>query len=288
MRVADQDKVTYLVDLSNMAYRNLYGMKLNTTEGSPSGHIFGTIRSLIKMRTNPYKYSLVFALDYKPTRKIGLDPTYKANRKRDEEQFNPVPDIQKLVKYISCRCIWSPGEEADDVICSYIHKNPNENIIVVSSDADLYQLIERGRVRQLNPMDGRIISSEELMDKFGLSSFDKVPLWKSIFGDSGDNVKPPIPRLRKKELVPYIEQSDGTIDGFWRQVLGSGDDKLVVKFSPEEVRKRAELNFDLVKLKGDIQYQEKMYFGNRSWLTVFLRKFDCISLINGEMGRLFV
>lgn len=284
-----QDKTTYLIDLSNMAYRNMYGVRLKTKTGMPSGHVFGTIRNLLALRKNTHDYELVFALDSKPRRKLELDPTYKANRARADGEFNPTPDIRKMVRYLKCTCIYNEDEEADDVIASYISKNQSESITIVSSDADLYQLIDRERgVRQYNPLDNAFITSDDLHRKFGLDQFIKVALWKALFGDSGDNVKPPIPRLKKADLIPAIGECDGTVDGFMQEVDGLFGASAMRIRDDQQFRAKLQKNLDLVELKRDLEYVVEEHSGNANFLNCFLRKFECESLINADLERILV
>jgi len=283
------DKTTYLIDLSNMAYRNMFGTRLKTKMGVPSGHVFGTVRNLLALKKTPNDCDIVFALDCKPQRKLELDPTYKANRARADGEYNPVPDIRKLVRYVRCKCVYNEQEEADDVIASYIANHVGTPITVVSSDADLYQLIDRDNgVRQYNPLDNSYITTDDLYRKFGLDQFKKVALWKALFGDSGDNVKPPIPRLKKADLIPAISECDGTVEGFMQKVDGLfGASAMKIR---DDVQFRAKLqkNLELVGLKRDLDYVVEDHSGNPNFLSCFLRKFECESLINRELERILL
>lgn len=280
------NKLTKLVfDLSNIAYRSLYAMSLKTSKDTPSGHVFACVNTLKSLRNKYPLAEFVFVLDSKPIRKMKLYPEYKLNRKKAE--FNPTKDIHKLVRLTSCSVVWCDGEEADDIIASYCEANSDSNLVIVSSDSDLYQLINKDTgVRQLNPATGEYITSDDLYKKFGLTRFDRVNLWKAIFGDSGDNVKPPIPRLIKKDLISVINSCDGTIDGFFSRVNTQIQDRTYNKITAIESLDPFKLNYEIVTLDKNVNYSEKKYFGNLLWLCQMLKQFECNSLINGELRRL--
>lgn len=275
----------FLIDLSNLAYRGLYSTKLTTSNGLVSSHIFTSI-NIIKslVRRDPHA-ELVFALDCKPVRKLKLYPEYKANRIKDKEKFNPIPDVERLVRLLRCTCVWCEGEEADDVIASYCDWNSEKSITIVSSDSDLSQLIGSG-VRQLDPSKKEYINRDRVFDKFGIDDYRKITLWKTIFGDSGDNIKPPIPRLKKSSIIPIIEASDGTVDGFLEEVRYS-EDKVANKImSCGDFKERAQLNYDLVSLRRNVDFLSKRYRGNLLWLCHMLSQFECNSLVNRELKEL--
>lgn len=151
----------------------------------------------------------------------------------------------------------------------------------------MYQLLSR-RVKQLNPATGEYITSDDLYKKFKLTKFNRVNLWKAIFGDSGDNVKPPIARMIKTDLIDVIESCDGTVDGFIAELNGSNiPARARKKFdkNPEFIE-ALKLNYEIVTLCDDVDYLQKRYCGNLLWLCQMLREFECGSLIGHELRRL--
>ena len=280
------NKKIWLLDLSNIAYRSLYGTKLKTKAGNPSGHVYGFVNTM--KRINTLEYELVFALDEKPERKLRINPQYKANRHKKD--FNPVPDVRRMARLLNGTSIWCKGEEADDVIASFVENNRNREITIVSSDADLFQLINRqNKTRQFNPGSSQFIDSEDLFKKYRLTKFDRVALWKALFGDSGDNVKPPLARLRKNDLIEAIERCNGTPGGFMRELELSGIAEKTftkIKTATPFFEAGLRMNYGLVSLKRDVDYMQKKHNGNLLWLCELLRRFECNSLINEDLRRI--
>ena len=276
---------TMVVDTSNLAYRFMFANGFKKTDGEPTGHILGFLNWYIKTYSDLHQFkdsgwvgNLVFALDRRPTRKLDLYPEYKANRKK-RDTYNPVPDIERLLRYMGCTTIHCDGEEADDVMASYVACSDSTNIVVVSSDKDMYQLVERGRVRQQATVGGFVgyVSHDDLYDAYGLHRFQDVPLWKAVFGDSGDNIKPVVPRLRKKVVTPIINGSHGTIQSFYEHMFREDiPDDIRKKLTTDECRKKLEMNMEIIKLKTDVNHTVTRYKLLKGFLMAYLNKKECV------------
>tara|TARA_R110000824_G_scaffold60853_14_gene162432 strand:+ start:8727 stop:9692 length:966 start_codon:yes stop_codon:yes gene_type:complete len=105
--------------------------------------------------------------------------------------------------------IYVRGCEADDVIgylTKYSHKE--DDIIVVSSDKDLYQLVD-DRVIQWSPGQKKIIDKSFVSKKFGVSVENFVTA-RCFIGDSSDNI-PGVKGAGFKTLskwFPDLQQDD--------------------------------------------------------------------------------
>lgn len=271
-----------IVDLSNLAYISYYGHKDLIANGNPSGHIFGFCAKIFRfaMKADNYNLGLVFALDGYPKRKMEIKKDYKG--KREEKTFNPKPDVCDLVSYFKCSTLFNKEEEADDLIATFCHKNQRagRTIDILSTDHDLYQLLGKIGVRQYNPIKRRYVRKEDLESKYGLKDWEKVPLWKSIFGDPSDNIPPALMRVPKKRFIPFINECDGTVDGFYERLIGeSFTEKTNEKISNEDNKNKVKENFDIIKLRENIEYNETTCRGNKRFLDVFLKRYHCFSLL---------
>ena len=105
----------WLIDFSNLTYISYFGWLSN----HKSPHIYGVLYKLLQLvdKSPNVKTAFVFAFDGKPKRKLEIYPEYKANRPPME--FNPLPDIKKMVKYFNCSVIYNSTEEADDTLASF-------------------------------------------------------------------------------------------------------------------------------------------------------------------------
>ena len=80
------------------------------------------------------------------------------------------------------------GYEADDLIATYARKAREEGdeVVVVSADKDLMQLIRDG-VEFYDSMKDKFFTPEDVKEKFGVYP-DKVVDVQALAGDATDNV----------------------------------------------------------------------------------------------------
>lgn len=270
----------FAVDFSNLAciahfgYKEMRGAIMK--DGTRRSHIYGFMEKFFSI-LKPYygkKVGLVFALDNKPKRKYGLYPEYKA--KRTELEFNPIPDISKMIRYFKCSIIQCEHEEADDVLASFCEDNINREtmIDVLTTDKDIWQLGWQRNVRIWNTVKRKVVQRSDLEDAFGLRDHTKIPLWKAVFGDSSDNIKASIPRVQKKLVVPLINESDGTVNSLYEQFEKSS--ALFTKNAWAKIgngKEAMKINYSIVLLNRDIEYVEDFRGGNEKFLTKYLERY---------------
>ncbi|MBY0461601.1 MAG: DNA polymerase I, partial [Alphaproteobacteria bacterium] len=136
----------------------------------------------------------------------GIYPDYKAHRP------DTPPDLIPQFSLIrdACRAFAVPsiemaGFEADDLIATYaeVAKTEGYEVIIVSSDKDLMQLVD-DKVTLFDPIKSRPIKREEVFEKFGVYP-DKVIDVQALAGDSSDNV-PGVPSIGLKTAAELITQ----------------------------------------------------------------------------------
>lgn len=139
-----------------------------------------------------------------------LYKNYKSNRKPLED------DLKFQLSILQHECIKNnisavnhPNYEADDLIASYATKLKEEEIIIVSNDKDLYQLID-DRVAVWNHKHGIFITKEYVYDKFGVFP-DQLHDFLSMVGDAADNI-PGIKGIGPKTASLMIQNHDNMKD----------------------------------------------------------------------------
>jgi len=98
---------------------------------------------------------IFFVLEGDPKARKALYPEYKKNRiiKTAEDQskkdlfLNKAQEIIKLLQFLPVTLVRHPDHEADDVIGSLVDNLTNENVVIISGDSDLIQLLQRGHVK---------------------------------------------------------------------------------------------------------------------------------------------
>lgn len=228
---------------------------------------FNFLPSLLYDLASPTKISLF--LDGKPTRRLEMDDTYKADDRKplnvgdsiklkDGREFS---DQVEFIKYVmgclGCDIYYDPNEEADDLIASFVGSNPGNIHMIVSSDKDFFQLIkDRVVVYRPGAPPPRLYDAERVEEyyekKHGFRlKPSQVRIFKSLTGDPSDNILG-IPRLRKKAAFPLYAYD--SVD----EILESGMKTLSVTERKNliELKDRIKLNYELVGLKFDIDLQK--------------------------------
>lgn len=171
--------------------------------GEPAGGFVGFLKSLgwLCSQFSPSKVIVVWESggnhkrrnesggSYKNGRRApSLNRYYKDDIPNTKENFTlQVALTIEALKNLPIHQIYVKDTEADDVI-SYIctYKFLNNKIVVVSSDRDLYQLID-DRVNQWSLNQKKIIDIKEVIQKFGVSPKNWC-VARAFIGDDSDEI----------------------------------------------------------------------------------------------------
>jgi DNA polymerase-1 len=226
----------YLIDGHNVLYRTFYGLpRLTAPDGTPTNVVLGTSRILLKIlrEENPYALAAVFDSPG-PTQRHNIFPEYKANRlKVPEELLAQIPLVKEVIDALGVPRIEVPGAEADDIIgtLSRLAEEKGMDVIIVSSDKDLYQLVSK-KVRIRDGLKEKTVGEEEVRDTFGVGPGQVADLL-ALAGDPSDNV-PGVPGVGEKTASGLIREF-GTVEN-----LLAHTDRLKGK-QREKIEKNAEM-----------------------------------------------
>jgi DNA polymerase-1 len=139
-----------------------------------------------------------------------LYPAYKAHRPDPPEDLVPqFPLMRETVRAFGLTPIEQDRYEADDLIATYARmaRERGADVLIVSADKDLMQLIEPG-VAMFDPASGdreeRRIGPDEVVAYFGAGA-NKVIDIQALAGDSTDNV-PGAPGIGVKTAAQLINE----------------------------------------------------------------------------------
>ena len=108
-----------------------------------------------------------------------------------------LPLALTILKNVNCRIVQAPKGEADDavacVVANLLHKDPATQIIIVSEDKDLWQLVKDPWVTVYGQTHGTISEAVVKHQLKGVPAAH-VCLWKALVGDASDNL-PRVPGL---------------------------------------------------------------------------------------------
>ncbi|HVH37623.1 MAG TPA: DNA polymerase I [Sphingomicrobium sp.] len=252
----------YLVDGSSYIFRAYHRLPpLTNRHGTPAGAVYGYTAMLWKLadglnRADGPTHMAVILDASEHTHRNEMYDQYKAHRPPPPEDLVPqFPLIRVATRAFSIPCIEEIGLEADDIIACYViaAKAAGWRVTIVSSDKDLMQLVEDGKVDMLDTMNDRRITEAEVIEKFGVGP-DKVGEVLALMGDSVDNV-PGVPGVGPKTASQLIQQY-----GDVETVLRSTDEitKPKLKQNLIEHADNARLSRELVRLVCDSPLPEPL------------------------------
>lgn len=167
-----------LVDGYNMMYRARSGWAKGDNP-----IVFNFFRSL-RATIDKFKPDVAyFVLEGRPIQRLETMAEYKGNREhhdRDDFIRQRRLIISLLKEKFPIHVVRHPHYECDDVLAALARvTHANDDVIVVSSDTDFYQLLSGDKSIELyNPVKKEFIDPPE---------FDYVS-WKALRGDSSDNI----------------------------------------------------------------------------------------------------
>ncbi len=232
-----------IFDANNIAHKAKHAFKGLSFEGGNTNVIFGFLSQVINIAFAHKGATLVFCWDALQYKRKKLYPEYKANRKKektDEEMAFDASAYKQMqllktdiLPYLGCKNNFhQPGYEADDLIAHLVHKYRKDEIItIVSSDSDLYQLLDSYVSIYKN---NKRIYDYEFLKQYGISHRDwpRVRAWA---GCTADNIKG-LAGVGEKTAIKFINGKLNT------------QSKIYQKFLLKESIEMFDRNMKLVKL----------------------------------------
>ena len=212
-----------IIDGNAILHRAFHAMPpLTTRNGEPINAVYGLISMFLRIVTDLTPESIVVTFDEKEeTFRQKEFKAYQSQRPpmADElsSQFGKARDFFKAVGVP----IYSmPGFEADDVIATIADKSEGRDVVVITGDRDLLQLVDDKRgIKLYMPVVGlsnaKLYGEAEALVRMGVPA-DQIPDYKALVGDPSDNY-PGVtgigPKTAEKLLATY-----GSIDKIYAQI----------------------------------------------------------------------
>lgn len=205
---------TLVIDVSNLAYRRFYTMGDLSYNEIPTGVIYGFFKDILALEEFHNSDRFVFCFDGGYKKRTEIYPEYKQNRKKEgtEEQNQAFKDLFSQLDKLRSEYLpeigfknifWQRDYEADDLIAMVsIWNKDNDEIILVSTDNDLYQLLGRN-VWIWNPVKKFFISETYFRNMHGISPLDWASV-KALAGCSSDGI-PGLPGIGEKTAIKFMQ-----------------------------------------------------------------------------------
>lgn len=219
----NKKKTVLLIDGENILHQSFHKFeKLKSTDGKPSGAIFGFFKSLHMYLTGfePDEVYISFDNGHSPVR-MKLLPNYKGHRKNISVDYESLQSqkaiIMKMLGMLRINYIFDKNNntlyEGDDFLAYLaIKKFQSEKIILISSDKDFNQLLNKN-LRIYNPRKDEIIRLENCKDLFGYHANETVE-YLAMVGDISDDISgfPGIGPVKARKIL-----DEGRIEKFIAQ-----------------------------------------------------------------------
>jgi DNA polymerase-1 len=184
-----------LIDASGLIYASgfIHGNMTRDSDDLPVGVLFGVLQTIFKLANDLKTNDFIFCLDSSASKRRDIYPDYKGNRKDKSKEIerilHQIPMLLKMLEDLGFKnLIKAHGYEADDLIAHYaLNKEPDEKVVIVSSDEDMYQLLSK-TVRMWPVRKKEWITEKVLMETYGCTP-DMYLEAKIITGCGTDNVK---------------------------------------------------------------------------------------------------
>lgn len=168
-----------LLDGASLWFRSFYALpeKMTSPDGHPVNAVRGFLDTIAALVTKhePTRLVVCLDLDWRPTFRTDLIPSYKAHRVAEESAAAPdveevpdtlTPQVDMIMKVLAAAGITSAGAvgyEADDVIGTLAFAEAVDDVVVVSGDRDLLQVVSDDPVAVRVFYVGRGLAKAELM-----------------------------------------------------------------------------------------------------------------------------
>ena len=261
----------YLIDGSGYIFRAYYALpEMSNPRGIPINAVFGFTNMIIKLLDDLKPKHVAVAFDVsRETFRNEIYKDYKSNRVDPPDDLIPQFDlIKKATQAIGLPLLELKGFEADDLIATYsiFAKKNKKNVVIISSDKDLMQLVNNQTV-MFDPMKHKWIDDKAVFDKFGVYP-DKVIDVQSLAGDASDNV-PGVPGIGLKIAAELINEygnldnlllkSDEVRQNKRRENLKIYKDQALISKKLVTLNKAVPIDLDLKSLNVKIELKNENF-----------------------------
>jgi len=239
----------YLIDANNLIHKAFYKSNNNFPLFM---RIFNMILySIVKNDYYSRESLLIFDSPFAYWRKE-IYKQYKGTRKvmNDYEIFCEFR--QKLIKYYSNNTnrhlVCLPNLEADDIIAYFVNKFKlsKKVIIIVSSDTDMYQLLNKSPIVLIRKIGNNYYNYNSFVKEFGFIP-QLYSSYKALAGDRSDNI-PGVNGIGPMWSVKII-QKFGHIDNWLENIQPTDGDRVSkLAFQARLMAKKVRLYYKLIDL----------------------------------------
>ncbi|MBI5222561.1 MAG: hypothetical protein HY980_03645, partial [Candidatus Magasanikbacteria bacterium] len=297
-----EKKKFVIIDGNAIIHRAYHALPpLTTKDGTIVNAVYGFTSMLLKVINDLKPDYLAVSFDVAGgTFRDKVYDGYKAKRvKADQELYDQIPLVHKVVEAFGLPVLTKEGFEADDVIATVVAEVKSRKYkaesVIVSGDMDLLQLVDEDTsvyALRKGMSDIVMYDVEEVKKKYGFGP-EHVVDYKSLRGDTSDNI-PGVPGIGEKTATELIEKIGG-VDAIYKklrnkklEIRNDFSENVIKKLVDGEVsarmsQKLATVVKDVPRLKFKLDDCAVKDFDRQSVVDL-LRKFEFFSLIKRLPG----
>ncbi|MGI6329630.1 MAG: DNA polymerase I [Bacilli bacterium] len=218
------DKVI-LIDGNNFLFRSYYataysGNMMKNSKGFPTNALFGFVNMLNKIIEEESPTHILVALDKGKTFRHDRYPDYKAGRLEMPEELGLQFGVAKeLLTAMGIMYYEIDNYEADDIIGTFskvFSERDGYDVLIISSDKDLLQLINEKVVVKLLKTKGHLMMNKEnFIKEYGFLPHKIIDL-KGLEGDPSDNI-PGVKGVGEKTAFKLIKEYN-SVEGIYANI----------------------------------------------------------------------
>ncbi|WP_419841093.1 DNA polymerase I [Candidatus Poriferisodalis sp.] len=203
-----------LLDGNSLTYRAYFAVPedMATRSGQRTGAVFGFTSMLINLVRDHRPDAIAVCFDRpEPTFRHAAEPAYKAHR--DETPATLVDQlglVRQVLESLSIPALDCAGYEADDLLATLASaaERRGDDVLIVSGDRDVYQLVRDPKVRVLYNRRG--VTDYSLYDEAGIVERtgvtpDLYVQYAALRGDPSDNL-PGVPGVGEKTAAKLLNK----------------------------------------------------------------------------------
>ena len=249
---------------------------LTTKSGEPINAVYGLVSMLLNVVENLKPTHIIFCFDEKEkTFRSKLLPTYQSQR--PETSSDLIPQFFKARDFLKATSILvysKVGFEADDVIGTIATNSGLDEVVIVTGDRDILQIVDDTKnIKLFMPIaglsNGKIFTKKETIERLGVTP-SQIPDYKALVGDPSDNYFG-ISGIGPKTAINLLDKYD-TLNGVYSHL---DDLPKTLKDKLEKGKDSAELSYKLamidkkVPMKYDIKSADKWELTSENVLNLF-------------------
>ncbi|MGA1678776.1 MAG: 5'-3' exonuclease [Candidatus Nanopelagicales bacterium] len=206
-----------LLDLPSLYYRAFYALptSISDSRGKPINAIRGSLTTIAQLVDKYKPRRIIAAIDesWRPNWRVELLSEYKSHRlaadKKNElapeELLGQIPDLIHVLKLLQIAVVGIQDFEADDCLASL--SNLEENSIIVTSDRDLLQLINKKNQTALYLLSDKsqpLWDYERFKEVYGFEPEQYLD-YAVLRGDPSDGLKG-VSKVGEKTAAKFIKE----------------------------------------------------------------------------------